>query len=97
MKIPERNVGGGSSAQVRGTPTLLSAERRRASKRQGRNGNRCLLGAAGESSPLPPLVTLGNRYEAPESEGEENDSEGEGLPGELPRASQSTKCITISG
>lgn len=34
---------------------------------------------------------------APESEGEVNDSEGEGLPRELPEASQSTKCITISG
>lgn len=94
MKIPERNAGDVSSAQIRGTPTLLSSDRRRGSKRQGGNGNRALLGAA--VILLPSQVTLGNMYEAPEPEGEANDSEGQGLPGGLPRASQSTKCITIS-
>lgn len=55
------------------------------------------MGATGESPPLPSQATLGNRYKVPETEHEENDNETEGLPGELPRAGQSTKCITISG
>lgn len=82
MKIPEKNAGGASSAQVRGTPTLLLEEdRTRGPKKNGGNGNTPLLGTTGESPPLPLQVTLGNRYEAPEPEGDASDSEVEDLPG----------------